>query len=46
MCDAITDWYDCRARVRQEHRKGVLADMGHDRREPWANAEHEAIVQT
>ena len=33
MCNAITDWYDCRARIRQERRKGVRGDMGHDRHE-------------
>ena len=26
--------------------KGYEKNMGHDRREPWANVEHEAIVQT
>ena len=46
MSEAITDWYDCRVGVRQERRKEYRENVGHDRREPRANAENEATVQT
>ena len=46
MSEATTDWYDCRAGVRQERRKRYGENVGHDRHEPWANVEHKAIVQT
>ena len=46
MSEAITDGYDCRASVRQERRKEYGENVVHDRREPWANTELEAIVQT